>query len=303
MRSISSNELPLFVQNMIANPPRSGEGFHNWLFRMAKALHPHRSEIDIYTILASVAITCGRHVSQREILNAIRDSKAYAWQPGTHVLRLNQRQRWPARNDELIGTITFEGIGLADLWELSPWRLEDNDSHTEEIIDLLFPNNPLLCVGRNTSEFNTKRRKEWRGKLADHQLIVPSPMSKVRGVKKDGSGESEHSLDNTGPRCFLIVEFDEGSIDEHACLLYHLAKHAPLVMAVFSGSKSLHGWFFAQGQPEEKLQRFMRYAVQLGADKATWNRSQFVRMPDGLRDNGKRQSVYFFNPEPLRGKK
>ena len=40
-------------------------------------------------------------------------------------------------------------------------------------------------------------------------------------------------------------------------------------------------------------------AVSLGADRATWTRSQFVRMPDGTRDNGNRQAVYFFNPEVL----
>jgi hypothetical protein len=43
----------------------------------------------------------------------------------------------------------------------------------------------------------------------------------------------------------------------------------------------------------------MRYAVSLGADTATWSRLQFVRMPDGARENGKRQAVYFFNPEAL----
>jgi hypothetical protein len=44
----------------------------------------------------------------------------------------------------------------------------------------------------------------------------------------------------------------------------------------------------------------MRYAVSLGADAATWTRSQFVRMPDGLRENGNRQVVYFFNPEVMK---
>lgn len=40
----------------------------------------------------------------------------------------------------------------------------------------------------------------------------------------------------------------------------------------------------------------MRYAVSLGADHATWTRSQFVRLPDGTRDNGHRQAVYYFAP-------
>ena len=39
-----------------------------------------------------------------------------------------------------------------------------------------------------------------------------------------------------------------------------------------------------------------RHAVALGADRATWTPSQFVRMPGGTRDNGRAQTIYFFNP-------
>jgi hypothetical protein len=46
----------------------------------------------------------------------------------------------------------------------------------------------------------------------------------------------------------------------------------------------------------------MSHAVSLGADPATWLKSQFVRMPDGLRDNGKRQRVLYFNPKLVEGK-
>jgi hypothetical protein len=73
-----------------------------------------------------------------------------------------------------------------------------------------------------------------------------------------------------------------------------------MVMTVQSGNKSLHGWFYAVAQAEEKLMKFMRYAVSLGADPATWTKSQFVRLPDGMRDNGNRQSVIYFNPCPIK---
>jgi hypothetical protein len=72
-----------------------------------------------------------------------------------------------------------------------------------------------------------------------------------------------------------------------------------MVVAVHSGGKSIHGWFSCSGKPEERLRRFMRYTVRLGADPATWTRSQFVRMPDGKRDNGKPQRIFFFNPETI----
>ena len=120
--------------------------------------------------------------------------------------------------------------------------------------------------------------------MAQLQLIVPSPMTSRTGLTKDGR-ESKHTLSNTGPRRFLICEFDTGTTDQHAALLIHLAGYAPMVCAVHSGGKSLHGWFFVEGEPEDRILKFFRYAVSLGADPATWPCSQFVRMPDGRRDN------------------
>jgi hypothetical protein len=61
----------------------------------------------------------------------------------------------------------------------------------------------------------------------------------------------------------------------------------------------LHGWFYCAGQLDEKVEKFFRYAVSIGADPATWTLCQLVRMPDGLRDNGKRQRVMFFNPKSI----
>ncbi|MBA2271544.1 MAG: hypothetical protein H0W20_13260 [Chthoniobacterales bacterium] len=120
-------------------------------------------------------------------------------------------------------------------------------------------------------------------------------MSSRTGYTQDGK-ESEHCLENTGPRRFLVIEQDCGNVDEQSAVLLHLAERAPLALAVHSGSKSIHGWFTTAGQPEDRLRRFMRYAVSLGVDRATWPRSQFVRMPGGTRDNGNPQVVYFFNP-------
>jgi hypothetical protein len=148
-------------------------------------------------------------------------------------------------------------------------------------------------------EFATRRRKTWRGRMADLQVIVPNPMTQRIGLTQEGR-ESEHTLSNTGPRRFLVIEFDSGSIDDHAALLIHLIGRAPMVLGVHSGGKSLHGWFYCADQPEEPWRQFMNCAVSLGADPATWTRSQFVRMPDGIRENGKRQGVYWFNPNLIK---
>jgi hypothetical protein len=287
--------LPQWCTDIIANPPRSGEGFHNWIFRAARALWKcGRQASDIREILENAAITCGRRVSAREIADAVRHSQTSAFQPATA-----QHQPWPVVNHEQREAIVAPGLGLVDLWEISPVRFSDNESHTEEIIDALFPGDPLLCAGRSNRGFATRSRSEWCGKLAGLQLVVPSPMTARVGLTQEGK-QSAHALSITGPRRFLVIEQDGGTIDEQAAVLLQLAERAPLAVAVHSGSKSIHGWFYCVGQSEEKLRSFMRYAVSLGVDTATWTRSQFVRMPDGTRANRKRQTVYFFNPEVLK---
>ena len=295
----SARELPPFVRDMLASPPRAGEGVNLYLFRLARILHPYRSDGEILDTLCAVTLGCGRVVTEKEIHRAVENSKAAAWMRGQEPPP-RSTPPWPNVNvEQREAVIAAMEMGLVDLWEVSPVRLDDNYSHTEGIIDMLFPGNPLLCGGKSNSEFATRSREDWRGKLAAMQLIVPSPMTARTGRTQDGR-ESEHTLENTGPRRFLVIEQDTGTVDEQAAILAHLAERAPLALAAHSGGKSLHGWFYCQGQSEEHLRAFMRYAVTLGADRATWVRSQFVRMPDGMRDNGSRQVVYFFNPAVIK---
>lgn len=293
-----TGELPPFLHDLLGNPPRAGEGVHGWLFSVSRQLHAHLPAVEIVELLERQIAGCGRHVPRSEIVSAVQNSIGGAWQPRGHSSPVHPLARWPQPNLERIEAVCAEGYGLADLWELSPIRIEDNEAHTEEIIDRLFPDNPLLCCGRSQSDFDTRPREQWRAELAALQFIVPSPMSAVTGPTKDGR-ESKHTLANTGPRRFLICEFDKGKPDQHAALLLHLAAYAPMVCTVHSGGKSLHGWFYVHSQPEEKVLKFFRYAVSLGADAATWTPSQFVRMPDGTRDNCKRQTVFFLNFKPL----
>jgi hypothetical protein len=345
-----TTDLPQFLHDLIASPPKAGDGVHRWIFKVARHLHAHRSENEIFWLIKTSLEDCGRPVPDKgEIWPAIHNSRAVAWRPNDSGKPLYVAQpAWPARDKPKVDGLVRQGFGLYDLWESSPVRYEtpsdpcvDHEGDpvwitttvsceslgpfTEQIIDALFPGNPLLCVGKSAREFATRRREIWRGKLSRYPLIVPSPMARVKGKTGEGK-ESEHCLDNTGPRWFLVVEFDfsvkarDGVSDSEwapmvraweadgisvadacAALLAHLAEQAPMALAVHSGGKSIHGWFYCAGQTESTLRRFMDYAHSIGADPATWTRSQFVRMPEGTRDNGKRQKVYFFNPVALGG--
>lgn len=224
-------ELPPFLRDLLNSPPRAGEGVHNWLFTIARQLHAHLPSIEIVTLLESRIADCGRRVSRDEIEDAVKNSIHCAWQPNQSTVERNP-SKWPERNSEKIEAIRGDGYGLIDLWEASRVRIEDNEQHAEEIIDRLFPGNPLLCCGKSQSEFDTKPREDWRGELSQLQFIVPSPMSAVSGLTKDGR-ESKHTLENTSARRFLICEFDTGSTDEHAALLRKLKCQFNFVFLVF----------------------------------------------------------------------
>jgi hypothetical protein len=299
---MTTRELPKFLKDMLSACPSAGTGVHNWLFRCARQLHAHYTDPgEIVRLLEAVSHGCGRPIPMREITAAVHDSGKVAWQPGnSNAVPLKPEPAWPVLNKSCRAAVLRDGFALVDLWESSPVRIDWSDSKTEEIIDTLFPGNPLLCCGKSSSEFATRTREKWRGRLEALPLIVPSPMTAKSGLTKDGH-QSEHCLGNTGPRRFLVIEFDQGTFDEHAALLWHLKEFGPLTLTVHSGSKSLHGWFAVNGRDENKLCAFMRYAVGLGADHATWTRSQFCRMPDGTREkSGVRQAVYYFNPDSIK---
>ena len=220
-------------------------------------------------------------------------SKSYGPGPG----------RWPAVNREQIEAIAAHGVCVVDLWELSPVRLDGDTPQTEAVLPILFPGDPLLCAG-SKFDFFTDALSAFIDRAHGLEQIVPSPMKAKHGMTKAGK-RSEHSLEATGPRRFIVIEGDQIDgkpipKDTQAAILLHLAERAPLALVVDSGGKSLHGWFFCQGADEHKLKRFFAYAVSLGADAGLWTRNQFARMPDGTRDNGKRQSILYFNPEVIR---
>ena len=272
--------------------PLGGQGVHRWLLEAAHAarrggMTPEQAATEIESRMT-------RHPNSRsEIADAV--AKAFAGAPmiWSSVPSFSKAPKWPAPNLEQLEAVAASGLGVCDLWERSPIRWDDNTPRTSELLGRLFGgDDPWVCFGSNT-DFSTERLSRII-KPEQHPQIVPSPMLDKYGMTQDGR-QSQHTLNNTGPRRFLVLEFDRIDRDTQAAVLLHLAERAPLTLAVDSGGKSIHGWFFCEGKTDEQLRPFFRMACGLGADPATWLRSQFVRMPDGRRDNGNRQSVLFFN--------
>lgn len=187
------------------------------------------------------------------------------------------------------------GTTAVDLTVASP-AANPQDLLPQEILATLFPDpDGLLCVGRSAYDFTTAplrgHRDLWRS-----QLVIPCYMSAPTGTTQGGK-VSAHAKNNTGARRYIVCDFDLPPPSEHAAIAEHLGKFRPLTMVLSSGGKSLHAWFKTTASVDDD-RLFWRLCLALGADPVLYkNPSQFVRMPNGTRDNGKRQHVVYFNPE------
>jgi hypothetical protein len=319
---------------MKACPP-AGSGIHAWLYHMANRLHDEGFDADTAERLLTEQIR-EQDPARKGLDSEMRRTMRHVWQTPCvgHSARFtglsNARPTFPKATPhwQRIADVVKGGMRLADLWEVSPVRIDEDAPDTEGFIDLLFPGNPLLCVARECpADAVTAPRESFRGTLADSALIVPSPMSATIGRTQDGH-ESPRCLQNVGPRTYLVVEFDfkrtpqdklallsgdtleaartvkalldTGLPSQELCaaLGWHLATthKGRLAAVVSSGGKSLHFWFNVRGVDDTTLERWFRIARRLGADPATFCPCQMVRLPEGRRDNGNLQAVIYLNP-------
>ncbi len=166
----------------------------------------------------------------------------------------------------------------------------------------LYRPDDFVCLGQTAYEFGTQKLGAWEEplKFHDYEYVSPNPMKFEWGFTKDGE-PSMHCLDNCGPKIFQVVEFDFGTAAEHAALLRWLGTKMPLVLVVYSGGKSLHGWFNVRGRAEEHVLAFFQDAVTLGADPKMWSPVQFSRLPAGTNSRKQtHQSVLVFQPSNLK---
>jgi hypothetical protein len=341
--------LPVGVRVLLENAPSRGEHLHQWVYDVSRQLHAHLTADSITGLLLAIC-----DAEEREILDAVANSAKTAWQPREpwpkaslawleeHAPARHDRggspresrgvrshapavPKWPLPDLEVIERIALAGPSLTELRAESHFNFGSEDRFTKWFLPILFPWDSLLCLAGNQRSAITLPMSEWlKHHLELYSFVVPSPMSASTGMTAPPDAHvSERCLENTGPRRYLVIEFDFSELakdgketryaplirrlrvkgisilDLQAALLRYLEKLLPLVMAVFSGGRSLQGWFRVSGIPDTELLEFMRLAVSLGADAATWCKCQLVRLPDGSRLNaagmpGARQTVEYF---------
>ena len=271
-----------------------GQIYH-WacLLRDDGVSHPRAYRI-IRRMVDAVREENGRFTPDREILSAIQYS--YEVTPATGTERVRP---WPVPNKTLQAECRRlskqRGWNLESLREASALTVKDAiEADPWFFMAAMVGQGALVCIGQGVAKFETLPLEEVRTQLHLWEFIVPNAMSALEGKRKSDGELSAHTLDNTGPRQNIVVEFDDGAtLDEQAARHIWLSEFRKLRLVVFSGSKSLHGWYAAENEADDR--KFMEEAVRLGGDPKTWLRSQFVRLPNGQREDGTIQRVEFFD--------
>ncbi len=131
------------------------------------------------------------------------------------------------------------------------------------------------------------------------QFVTSSPISGRRENTQDG--RPSYVAKGCFPaQRFVVVEFDDAPLAAQLARILFLKRlageHAPLVMVLSSGGKSLHSHFMPRSV--EAADALKAWAQKLRADPAALRVNQLVRCPNQLRDNGRMQSLLWLSPRP-----
>ena len=204
---------PLYAKDwkLITSCPQPGGGVHDWTFRLLRMLTRHYPlDQDLFS---AARVICDAHatrpVTDRELLDQIANARrGFSSRKGNGrtYMPVERSKAWPIADVGFIDKIVRGGATLDKLRTLSPVQLDTHPLSADDVIDVLFPGDPLLCCGQSLESATTRRKSAWRD-FGQIQFLVPSPMTATSGMNKQ-ERRSARCLDNTGPRRFLVVEFD-----------------------------------------------------------------------------------------------
>lgn len=255
------------------------EQLHKTLFRLAcMCREAGFSEAQAEAVVRAYASgDMGRRAPDREIAAAVADAFKSGRVAGP---------RFPRASEPLMAEVDAYPVAV-------PYPVAAEEP-PEYFLGAMFPGDPLLCVGATAFAMDTRPFSEWRGMLRPMQYVVPSAMISETGPRKQDGADSFHAESNTGPRQWLVTEFDGPSKPQQMARIRALGGLGALGLGcvVDSGGKSLHAYWRAADEGTNL--KFFTHACKLGADERLWLRSQFARLPGGTRD-GRRQEVIVWN--------
>lgn len=282
---------------------RKGIGLHQYLFRYAclcaeEEIEPETTKCWIAECTQS--LNYYRDVPAREICAAVEHAYACVFNSEPIVRREVSRYE----PDAAANIAEDYGTTVEQLVELSPCR---PPVHPAEALAALFAKDEFTCLASKLDRAKTLPLSVWlelEDELYGYQFVVPHPMTSKMGETKGAGKQSPRTVSNTGQRRRIVCDFDKPKPSIQPSLIAYLSEYCGLdpELVLTSGGKSLHAWWRVDDWPLEDIDFFEDEAIRVGADPALMSEArkcQLVRLPAGIRDNGNKQRILFWNPSPI----
>ena len=113
------------IRELLAVPPRAGEGVHAWLFRVARQLHAHLPAGEFVQLLEYRVADGGRAVPRNEVVAAVQNLLPGALPASSRSTCISTREvKWPKVIQERRAAIIRDGGGLADFGKFLRFALK-----------------------------------------------------------------------------------------------------------------------------------------------------------------------------------
>jgi hypothetical protein len=331
---------PEWLESLARSCPVSPGGVHQWLASFVARSYHYLGAEEQMKILYWATADCGRPMQSNEIENTVENVRRWRGDRiNGYSHESPWASPVPEVIDEIVlQGITTKALRSRSPWKLRKleapgiWlpRLFPVDTLLCLSHEVLYPA-PLSTTATVHRQWRTRRLYNWVGRYRHDcdtaSLLVPNPAVYVWGWTKGANRHRSTRCEQMFPerKYYLVVEFDFAPLsrddtrktdwtphiekwskrglsvkDACAALLWHLQQYLPLVLVIWSGKKSLQGWFNVQDVPTDLQRRFLDYACGLNADRVTWTTCQLIRMPGAIRpENNARQTVEYFDPGHL----
>jgi len=297
--------------------PPPGVGCHNSLPGPANVgVMLGLSREQIFSDIKASIKPGSRKIPDKEIYDAISfsesdckkgDNKTKRYKPVKHV-----KQKNTFDGDKFRDALVQQSIGYteADLWEMSPYRLDwqagVNDSLA--VLTLLYSDDEIIYIGEIKGKCikTVAEWKEWLRAGNSMPFLILNPLSGKDHKTKSGTMSCRCDKAVNDYR-FALVEFDNiPKVDQvrfwHSVIVNDILDVAALVD---SGNKSIHAWIRLDLADEAEWNEKVRGTLydadvgimaKAGADPACKNPARLSRLPGHTRDNGNIQKLLYLKP-------
>ena len=302
---------PRFLQDLLNHCPPAGAGVHPWLFKVARYLHRYHTPDEIQTILEVRVAGCGRYLESHEIPDAVRNSRAHAWQPSGKTAS-QRRAEWiaaptlnrvppfnPEKAEQVAAQIPIE-ITSDWLKEHSPCSVCCSTAGFLRSVFAPTEKALLFCHYQNQGrlfpdEVNLEKFTAIHFPCGAWFLCNPvDGLSHFNPRLNRKSRRSEESL--TSFR-YAVLECDREPRSQWLKILAWL--RLPIVAITHSAGRSDHALIRVDSESKAAWNTFkleqLRPLVELGADDGALSAVRLTRLPGCFRGD-RRQELLYLNP-------